>query len=103
MEPERWQKVAGVFQAALDCEPADRAAFLETACAGDPPLLREVESLFASYNQGAVTKAPACEEDNNESYSLAGHSVGSYKIVREIGRGGMGAVYLASRADQMFE
>ena len=46
MTPERWRQVEAVLQAALKREPADRAALLDSACAGDPDLRQEVESLL---------------------------------------------------------
>ena len=102
MQPERWQKVVGVFQAALECERSRRPAFLQAACEGDLLLLREVESLFFTYDRHENTDDSTID-DRDKVNSLAGRSVGAYKIIREIGRGGMGAVYLAARADQEFD
>lgn len=108
MEPERWRQIEDLFQSALECEAGRRAALLDTACAGDLSLRQEVESLIASYEKGGFTETPAFEEGltllaESESRSLAGRSIGPYKVVRKIGHGGMGAVYLASRADQAFQ
>ncbi|HVF51141.1 MAG TPA: serine/threonine-protein kinase, partial [Pyrinomonadaceae bacterium] len=114
MTPERWKLVEGVFQSALDKLPEERAAFLEEACAGDALLRVQVEALLASYDQaGSFIEAPAFSP-NATSANLAGSSnannggmlgrrLGAYKVVREIGRGGMGAVYLASRADEAYQ
>ena len=102
MQPERWQKVVGVFQAALECGRSRRPAFLQAACQGDPLLLREVESLFSAYDRDHDTDDRTIDVQDKVN-SLAGRSVGAYKIIREIGRGGMGAVYLAARADQEFD
>jgi serine/threonine protein kinase/tetratricopeptide (TPR) repeat protein len=101
MGPERWQLVVEVFQAVMDRDPTPRAAFLASVCDDDPLLLREVESLIASYERGESTQVTIADE--YDAPSLTGRSIGSYRIIREIGRGGMGAVYLASRADQAFE
>ncbi len=108
MQTERWKKIDEVFQSALDCEPAARAALLNSSCAGDPELRQEVESLLASYKAGGLTNSPAPGEgatilERCTSPLMAGHKLGPYRIVREIGRGGMGVVYLAARADEAFE
>ena len=108
MQTERWKKIDEVFQSALDCEPAARAALLNSSCTGDSELRQEVESLLASYEVGGFTNSPAPKEgatilERRTSPFMAGRELGPYRIVREIGRGGMGVVYLAARADQAFE
>ncbi len=105
MEPERWRQIEEVFQAALDCEPERRSAFLDTACGGDRSLLQEIESLLGSYQKGGFTEAPAFHDAVRlieKDYSVAGRRIGPYRVIREIGHGGLGAVYLAARADQAF-
>ncbi|HYL84065.1 MAG TPA: serine/threonine-protein kinase [Candidatus Angelobacter sp.] len=108
MEPDRWHRIEELFHSALECAPAQRSALLDSACAGDASLRQEIESLLLSYEKGSFTETPAFVEgvrllEDRESQSFAGRSIGPYKVIREIGRGGMGAVYLASRADQAFE
>jgi serine/threonine protein kinase/Flp pilus assembly protein TadD len=108
MDSERWRQIENLFHSALDCEPARRAAFLDSACASDASLRREVDSLLASYEKGSFTETAAFAEgikllDAKEDSSLAGRNIGPYKVIRKIGQGGMGAVYLASRADQAFQ
>src|SRR5215510_13730090 len=101
MGPERWRQIEDVFQAALDCEPEQRPAFLGAACAGDGSLRQEVESLLASYEKGGFTEAPAFQDGVRlleKDHGLAGRRIGPYLVIREIGHGGMGAVYLAARA-----
>jgi hypothetical protein len=51
MDAERWQKIEQLCQAALECEPSERAAFLQQACAGDEELRRQVEALLAREKQ----------------------------------------------------
>jgi len=51
MTPERWQQLKQIFQSALERNPAERSAFLNQACADDPALRSEVESLIASHDQ----------------------------------------------------
>ena len=60
MTPERWRQIDAVFQEALDLPAADRAAFLDRACAGDADLRREVELLLsADQRAGDFIEAPA--------------------------------------------
>jgi serine/threonine protein kinase/tetratricopeptide (TPR) repeat protein len=108
METNRWRRIEHLFQSALDCAPARRAAFLDSSCAGDASLRQEVESLLASYDKGGFTETPAFAEglkllEENDERSLAGQNIGPYKVIRKLGQGGMGAVYLAARADQSFQ
>src|SRR5712692_6719494 len=105
MEPERWRQIEDAFQAALDCEPERRSAFLDAACGGDQSLREEVESLLASHEKAGFTEAPAFQDAVRlleKNHSLAGKRIGPYRVIREIGHGGMGAVYLAARADEAF-
>jgi serine/threonine protein kinase/tetratricopeptide (TPR) repeat protein len=108
METKRWRQIEDLFQSSLDCEPARRAAFLDSACAGDASLRQEVESLLTSYDKGGFTETPAFPEglkllEESDERSLAGQTIGPYKVIRKLGQGGMGAVYLAARADQAFQ
>ncbi|HKQ77941.1 MAG TPA: protein kinase [Blastocatellia bacterium] len=99
MTPERWKQIDHLLQEALERELAERAAFLEQACGGDDELRREVESLIGFHVRGetfietppAVLAAALLAEKEWR----AGQRIGHYEIVREIGRGGMGKVYLA--------
>ncbi|MFL6216829.1 MAG: protein kinase domain-containing protein [Blastocatellia bacterium] len=105
----RYHRAKELFQAALDHDQGERMTFLADACAGDAELQQEVEQLIAHHNEAAsFIESPAVEAvlkalQGNRSPSLAGQHIGPYKIIREIGRGGMGAVYLATRADDTFK
>ena len=101
MTPKHWRQVKELFNAALEQEPGERAAFLDQACKGQDSLRREVEKLIRSHEQeGSFIDAPAYEvaggllaDDNGES--LVGQQINHYKILAELGAGGMGEVYLA--------
>jgi eukaryotic-like serine/threonine-protein kinase len=106
---ERWKEVKGVFAAALDRSASERAGYLDEVCAGDRELRQEVESLLASHQQaGEFIESPAISTDTflleeAEEDADLGRRIGAYRIEKEIGRGGMGSVYLAVRADEEFE
>ncbi|MBA3439070.1 MAG: PD40 domain-containing protein [Pyrinomonadaceae bacterium] len=113
MTPERWKQVEDVFQAALDHPPEERAWFIAEACAADPSLREQVEALVAQYDEagtfiergffaGAESSSTTRPMEDQTS-PMVNRRIGAYKIVREIGRGGMGTVYLATRADSEFQ
>src|ERR1041385_6810400 len=111
MTPERWRQVEEIFQAALDLSPEERVHYVSNVCAEDSQLKRDVESLLLQYDSaGELLDAPvygntelsALESFIDEKDPMIGRRLGSYRIEREIGRGGMGAVYEASRADNEF-
>jgi serine/threonine protein kinase len=100
MEPERWQQIESIFQAALKRDSANRAVFLDGACWDDAELRAEVESLLAAHEQaGSFIQAPALElaaqMTTPQIGAAVGHTVGPYKITQWLGAGGMGEVYLA--------
>jgi serine/threonine protein kinase/Tfp pilus assembly protein PilF len=109
MSPERWFEVKEVFNAALDLPPDARRSFVEENCAGDRLLREEVLALLESSSEAeSFIEAPALTRvahlvTEEKPGSYIGRQIGSYKIEREIGKGGMGAVYLAARADDEFD
>src|SRR3954470_1230356 len=112
MTPERWLQVEEIFQFALDIRPGEREQYLSSACGEDFELKREVEALLSQHESaGDLLDEPIYGQTGmNALESLAteevdpmiGRRLGAYRIEREIGRGGMGAVYEAFRADGEF-
>src|SRR5947209_4789520 len=105
MTPERWMRVKELFVSALETDPTERVAFLEHACAGDPELLDRVQALLASDARADsfletpdMLTSASLTPDNGMGWMI-GRRLGPYQIIREIGRGGMGTVFLADRAD----
>jgi serine/threonine protein kinase/TolB-like protein/Tfp pilus assembly protein PilF len=99
MTPERWKQVDQLMQEALEREPAERAAFLAEVCGGDDDLRGEIESLLGFHDRaGDFIEAPPTDMAADwliENESRAGQTIGHYQLMRRIGRGGMGEVYLA--------
>ena len=99
--PERWEQIGRLYAAASELPSESRAAFLRDACGDDDALRAELESLLASgaaagefLIAGALSDAAmTLAEDSTDS--LIGTSLGHYKVVSQVGAGGMGEVYQA--------
>ena len=112
MSDALWPLAKAIVAEALERPDAERASLVAERCAGQPDLKAEVESLIDAHvragrfiDEPFVPSVPDGELDERD-VSLAfrpGVDVGAYRLIKEIGRGGMGAVYLAERADQAFD
>ena len=113
--PEEWSRIEAILDEVLELEPGARAEALERACAGDAILRAQVERLIAAdtdaarfletpamvYAAGLVNAAASeIQADDGTSRAIA---LDRLQLIREIGHGGMGRVFLADRADGQFE
>ncbi|MEO8369152.1 MAG: serine/threonine-protein kinase [Candidatus Solibacter sp.] len=92
MTPDRWEQIKQILGDALELNRKERAAFLERACGDDADLRKNVETLLSGDELGTFLNLDREPE-----------RLGPWRIVREVGRGGMGIVYLAERDDGQFE
>jgi serine/threonine protein kinase len=105
MTPERWRRLQDIFHGAEGLDPAEQRRYLDDACAGDAELRQEAEALIASSGEAAdlpdqVRQAAAAALGSGPP---VGTRTGPYRIVKELGQGGMGRVFLAVRDDDQFQ
>jgi serine/threonine-protein kinase len=109
---ERFREIDEVFDAALDLDPNERAAFVARACGGDVGLRDEVRALLDAHSRsGDFLESPAVQlgaalldgRGPDDAPGSPPERAGPFRIVRELGAGGMGVVYLAERVGTEFE
>jgi eukaryotic-like serine/threonine-protein kinase len=101
---DRWQQIERLFLAASELPPAERAAFVDRETAGDAELRNAVNGMLLHSGDGGTRFLNAVEHTAAAAAATARTptQIDRYTIVRELGRGGMGTVYLAERSDGEF-
>ncbi len=123
MNQDRWEKIEEIFQSALDLKNAERGNFIAEKTSDDVELRLEVEKLLADYESAeGFIESPVWTDSRflnssakkvisdslddgihqTQTDFLTGKKIGVYRLTKEIGRGGMGAVFLAERDDGEF-
>lgn len=109
MNSEQWLKVKEIFNAATELPHDARLAFIHERCADNPELINELIQLLESHEQAgdfiehpALVASPELLEESGQDF-WKGKRIGHYRVLREIGRGGMGMVLLGARDDDQYK
>jgi WD40 repeat protein/serine/threonine protein kinase len=104
MTGEQMEIMMEIFDTALGLAPEERDQYLRAACAGDEGLQARIEQLLLRREEaGDFLEQPVLPDPSHEAFALAGRHIGPYKLLRELGHGGMAIVYLAIRADDVYQ
>ena len=108
MTPDELSRIREIYEEALSLRALERDAFLARESLGEPGIREEVDRLLRAHahvpewlEQPAAALAARVEAPRLQS--MEGRRIGDYTLLREIGHGGMGAIYLAERSDGSFE
>ena len=107
MTPEELSRIRRIYEQALPLAGSAREKFLKQECEGADEIRAEIERLLSAHENipswlEPPVWGPARTFADLDPPKLEGRRLGGYTLIREIGRGGMGSVYLAERSDEMF-
>lgn len=102
---ERWKQIKEIFDEAAELNKSAQVQYLDSACSEDTDLRQAIEKMLAVENdaESFLEESPLETLEKSNQEELSNQHLGSYKLLKEIGRGGMGRVFLAERYDKEFK